>query len=133
MIDDAVTIRLLTERIPDLVVAYRYGSTVEGSSHGESDVDLAFLARQSIAAEDRWVLKERLSELLRRPVDLVDLRRAPTVLRMQVVSSGIPLVVVDDVERARFEDWTFSSYARLNEERRAILEQVQREGTVYGR
>lgn len=32
----------------------------------------------------------------------------------------------------RFEDLTYSAYARLNEERREILEQIRREGRVHG-
>ena len=39
----------------------------------------------------------------------------------------------DSAARGRFEDLTFGLYARLNEERRGILERVRAEGTVYGR
>ncbi len=36
------------------------------------------------------------------------------------------------IEKAGFETYVFSSYARLNEERREILETVQQRGRVYG-
>ena len=54
-------------------------------------------------------------------------------MRMQVIAHGRPLAGFDNAAQARFEDYTYSSYARLNEERRAILEQVRREGTIHGR
>ena len=58
---------------------------------------------------------------------------ASTVLRMQVVASGVAVAVGDAVETERFEILTYASYARLNEERGAILEQIADERTVYGR
>ena len=70
---------------------------------------------------------------MRRDVDLVDLRAASTVMRMQVISHAIVLAAFDPAEQARFETYVYSSYARLNEERKAILAQVAREGTIHGR
>ena len=62
----------------------------------------------------------------------VDLARASTVMRMQVVSTGSLLEAIDGAAQERFEDLTYSAYARLNEERREILEQIRREGRVHG-
>ena len=39
----------------------------------------------------------------------------------------------DASARGHFEDLTYGVYARLNEERRGILQRVAAEGTVYGR
>ena len=55
------------------------------------------------------------------------------VMRMQVVASGMAIAVGDASEQERFKIFAYSSYARLNEERRAILEQIADELTVYGR
>ncbi len=54
-------------------------------------------------------------------------------MAMQVVSRGKPIATGDAVERGRFEDHAFGAYARLNEERREILQQIVRDGTVHGR
>jgi len=70
---------------------------------------------------------------LRRDVDLIDLRAASTVVRMQVIVHGMALAVFDAHEQRLFETYTYSDYTRLNEERKGILDQVQRERTVYGR
>lgn len=131
--DDEAIASFLEREVPGLIAVYRFGSSARGDDRPDSDVDLALLAREPLSNRRRWDLQLRLEESLRRLVDLVDLHEAPTVLRMQVISTGIPLVVLDEDERTRFEDLTFSMYARLNEERRDILEQIRRDGTVHGR
>jgi hypothetical protein len=70
---------------------------------------------------ERWNLAQDLANLLKREVDLVDLRKASTVMRMQVISLGQYLYESNRQERDRFEDYVFSSYARLNEERKEIM------------
>lgn len=80
----------------------------------------------------RFEVQERLAARLHRDIDLVDLTTASTVLRMQVVSLGRAIRVSDSRRQGQFEDLVFSQYARLNEERREILERVEREGSVYG-
>ena len=133
MKDDDLIIETLRGALPDVVAIYRFGSTATGQAGKESDVDIAVLPAAPLESSFRWDLQERLALALHRPVDLVDLLRASTVMRMQVLESAILLFNRDPSVRLRFETATCSSYARLNEERRAILDQVRREGTVYGR
>jgi predicted nucleotidyltransferase len=106
---------------------------VAGALRSESDIDYAVLATRPLEAVERFDLQEDVARALRRSVDLVDLRRASAVLRMQVVASGVAVAVGDATETERFEILTYASYARPNEERRAILEQIAEERTVYGR
>ncbi len=131
--NDQQAIRIIREAVPDVVAVYRFGSTVSGKTHRESDVDFALLALAPIDPIRRFELQERLAVELRHNVDLIDLRSTSTVMRMQVVSTGEAIAVFDRPEKERFEIYVYSSYARLNEERRAILEQVMRDGTVHGR
>jgi hypothetical protein len=76
-------------------------------------------------------MQEELALRLGRNVDLVDLQRASTVLRVRVLDQGRALWDDATTARAMFEAHTLSDYARLNEERRAILADVQSRGTVY--
>ncbi|MFZ5984810.1 MAG: type VII toxin-antitoxin system MntA family adenylyltransferase antitoxin [Acidobacteriota bacterium] len=130
--DDRV-VRMLREALPDLLAVYRFGSTAEGAAVRDSDLDLAVLCSEPIAPERRWDLQETLAVALRLPVDLLDLRRASTVMRVQVLQSAVLLWEADAYARERFEVSALSSYAYLNEERREILRQITKEGTVYGR
>ena len=129
--DDALAATLIRE-FPGLVAAYRFGSTVSGQTHRDSDVDVAILTDAPIGATRLFDAKALLEETARTTIDLVDLLAANTVLRMQVISGGVPIVVREERSRALFEDYVFSSYARLNEERRDIIERIRREGTVHG-
>jgi len=129
---DADIVAFLRQALPGLVAVYRFGSTVDGQTHAASDVDLAVLCNAPLEPFARFDLQERLAVRAGCDVDLVDLRRASTVMRMQVVSSGVLLAAFDLAAREAFEDLTYSAYARLNEERRAILEQVRRDGRVHG-
>lgn len=123
---------LLRESLAGLIAVYEFGSTAAGVSRPESDVDLAVLCDAPLEPEHRWALQEEAAAMLGRDVDLVDLRRASTVMRMQVVSTGRVLFDGDPNARERFEDSVFSSYARLNEERAAILRDVAASGRVHG-
>lgn len=124
-------IQRMKETVPGLIAVYRFGSQAQGAARPDSDVDLAVLAQPALSPATRLGLREDLSLLLRRDVDLIDLRQASTVLRMQVVSTGECLFNADDTRREQFETMVYSSYARLNEERRGILDDIRARGRVY--
>jgi len=123
---------LIQDRIEDPIAIYLFGSRATDAVHEASDFDIAVLPTEPIPAFVRWDLQQELAIILRSDVDLVDLRSASTVMRFQVVATGELLYSSDSTEVATFEMVTLSMYTRFNEERREILEQVKREGRVYG-
>jgi len=125
--------RALEDVLPEASAIYLYGSAADGQPRPGSDVDLAVLAPEPIAAGRLARAREELAERLRRDVDLVDLFRASTVMRAQVVSTGRLLRDADPTFREHFETTAYSMYARLNEERRGILERIREEGRIHGR
>ncbi len=125
-------IRLIRDQIDDPVAIYLFGSMAADAVHDSSDIDLAILPQSPISNESRWNLQQELAIALRTDVDLIDLLSASTVMRVQIVSTGEVLFEGDATRRAEFEMVTFSMYARFNQERREILDQVRREGRVYG-
>jgi uncharacterized protein len=129
--NDNALIEFARQAIPDLIALYRFGSQAKGNGRPDSDVDLAVLARHPIPALRRFELAQELAAQLHRDVDLVDLRTASTVMRMQVISTGECLFTVSDRLQGEFEDLVYSTYARLNEERREILNDVRTRGSVY--
>jgi uncharacterized protein len=131
--NDAETVDILESAVPDVIAVYRFGSTVSENGHAGSDIDIAILAARPLDPVHRFEVQEQLAVVNHCDVDLVDLRSATTVMQMQVISRGITLAVLDHSAQARFETYVYSAYARLNEERKAIVEQVLREGTVHAR
>jgi predicted nucleotidyltransferase len=124
---------LVRGAVPGTTAIYLFGSQAGEGGRPESDVDLAVLADHPIAPGTLFALTGQLERLLGATVDLVDLGTSSTVLRMQVVSTGEVFDDADPAARERFEDLVFSSYARLNEERREILDRVRAEGRIHGR
>ena len=105
----------------DCAVIYVFGSYSKQTVHPGSDIDIAFLPSQAVAPIDCFYLASTLSEELGKPVDLVDLSTASTVLAKEVVAFGVPLFIGNTLRYHTFEMYTLSDYARLNEERREIL------------
>lgn len=127
-----VVSEIVPAAVPGVIAVYQFGSTVDGTEHAQSDLDLALLASSPLPSLDRWALQEDLAAELRRDVDLVDLRAAPTVMQAQVLDTGTVFVETDRTARQQFEMQVCSAYAMLNEERDGILEDVQTRGRVYG-
>ena len=125
-------VRLLCARIDDPIAIYLFGSMAADAVHDSSDIDIAVLPHEPIANLKRWDIQQELATALGRAVDLVDLLSASTVMRLQVVTTGELLYEGDNTKQAEFEMLALSMYARLNQERREILDQVKREGRVYG-
>lgn len=106
----------------DLLAVWIFGSAARGESRPDSDVDLAFLARR--ASDPRLVFEaaEEIAAAIGRDVDLIDLAAASDVLRAQVVAGGHRLHTEDTRAAGEFEMYALADYARLNEERREVIE-----------
>jgi predicted nucleotidyltransferase len=115
------------------VAIYQFGSHGTPFEIAGSDLDLAVYAGKPLPAAEVWFVAQELAVLVGRDVDIVDLGAASTVMRAQVVSTGERLWCSEEVACEKFEDYVYSSYARLQEERRGIVEDVLKRGSVYGR
>ncbi|MDT8421221.1 MAG: nucleotidyltransferase domain-containing protein [Desulfuromonadales bacterium] len=126
-------VETLRIKVKDCLAVYCFGSWGTGSQRADSDIDLAILASSPLDSVERWDLAQQLASLAGRDVDLVDLLKASTVMRLQVVANGERLYCGNAEEVERFENYVFSSYARFNEERRNIIEDIRKRGSVYGK
>lgn len=109
-----------------------FGSRARGDATRDSDGDVALLACDPIADERLRALRSDLEIAVRCDVHLIDLRRASTVLRSQVVADADVLFTTGDADTEQFLDFVLSDYARLNEERRDIVRDVRERGSVHG-
>ena len=83
---------LLKGLLPELKLAYLYGSQTDGTATPESDVDLAFLSRVSIPSIQRFDIAQELSERFHSNVDLVDFRDAGALLKTEIIMKGHQLL-----------------------------------------
>lgn len=124
--------KVLCERVNPYLI-YIFGSSVKGIFRENSDIDIAFLSDEEISDYDLFILAQEIADLLKREVDLINLKNASTVFKAQIVGNGEVIYCIDDTRRMYFEMYAFKEYALLNEEREVILENIKRRGSVYGK
>lgn len=122
----------LKAELPSLQAVYLFGSQATGEAGEASDVDLAVLLPEPLDAECRWGLTGRLADILDRDIDLIDLRRASTILQQQVVTEGQRLWS-RGLDTEEFELTVQSEYWDLAIQRQALIADIKRRGTIHGR
>ncbi len=114
------------------VTIFLFGSIVRGSTHPDSDVDLAFVSLHQHHGYEVFLVSQELATLLKKEVDLIDLQRASTVMQIQVIQNGECLYDECATDTALLKVKWMKEYARLNEERQCILDQIKESRTIYG-
>ena len=127
----AGVVEALRRQVPGLLAVWVFGTWGTVHERPDSDLDVAVLAEHPLTAEDIRAALAALSDATDRDIDLVDLTRADAVLRAQVVAYGRRLFCAEPGRCTAFEDFVYSDYARLNEERRAILQDVAARGRIH--
>ena len=124
-------IKILKKSIPDIEAIYIFGSVAEGRDGSSSDVDIAFLSPTPIESLKVWELSNEIAFELKRDVDLVELKQTNTIFRFQIISKGDRIYCNNEKEIEAYESLVWSFYVRFKDERRAIDEQILKDGRVY--
>ena len=124
--------RTLQERLPGLLGLYAFGSRIRGTARPDSDLDLAVLVAGYADPLELWNLASELADLAGCPVDLLDLRAASTVMQYQVITTG-QRWWAKDAQAALYEAAVLSEKTALDSARAALLADIGKEGSVYGR
>ena len=104
---------------------YIFGSTVKGRGREDSDIDIAILTDRQIDEYKLFILSQKLADVLKREVDLVDLREASTVFRVQIIKTGKLIYNSDNLRKMYFQMRAMRDYALLNEERMEIINKIK--------
>jgi len=104
---------------------YLFGSYASGKVRDDSDLDLAFLTSKEIDDHQRFLTAQKLASKLNIDVDLIDLSRASTVFKAQIIQGKL-LYARSKTQEQEFELLSLKKYARLNEERKKIIEKIER-------
>ena len=86
--NEVAIIGCLRGALPGLAGIWLFGSQAGGDAGPASDVDLAVLVDGKANPLDLWHIAAELATIAGRPVDLVDLRDASTVMQSQIVTKG---------------------------------------------
>ena len=119
---------------PDVEAIYLFGSYLTPDQQQDSDVDIAVLfpherakLLNSLAMSD---CRAALENVLKRTVDLVNLRKVNTVFQNEIVQQGRTIYQQNERVVDEFEMLTLSFYQKLNEERAGILEEILETGRI---
>ncbi len=72
-----------------IILAMLYGSCARGTETDKSDADIAVALSEALALEERLSLQLELSLLLKREIDLVDIRKITGLLHYKVFTEGV--------------------------------------------
>lgn len=110
-------LRSILSEFSAIRLAVLFGSTARGTESPRSDVDLAVLLEEDDPGR-LWDIDVAAAGALRRTIDLVDLRRAPPLLRLEIAREGLPLIERREGEWVRFKAramldwWDWAPFAR---------------------
>lgn len=111
---------------------YIFGSAARNELREDSDIDIAYLSDVALSNYEIFMLANDIADIVKREVDLIDLNKASTVFKAQIVGNGKVIYCSDDTKRMYFEMYAFKDYAMLNEERKEILDGIRKRGNIYG-
>ena len=118
-----IIINTLRTDLPSLQAIYIFGSFADETASDSSDVDIAYLSEGSLSNTKRWELSSDIARLLKRDVDLIDLRSANTIFRYQIISTA-KRVYGGGYEVESFETLVYSFYLRFKQERKPIEDAI---------
>lgn len=133
MITDSDILAAVREALPGVRRVYLFGSRAVGEEWPDSDLDLAVVLNGPADPVSLWMAGEDIASRLDVDVDLIDLLKADTVLKHQIVTNGKLLFTNDPVEAERYEIFILNDMMELNEARRPLIADIMREGRLNGR
>ena len=111
----AARLRAAISEVPDVQLAYLFGSRASGAARPESDFDIGILLHETSARAERGSTIRRLAGRLGREVssallDIVILNDAPALLRHRILRDGVVLYEQTPEVRVRFAIRTIREY-----------------------
>ncbi len=127
-------VKTVSSFYPEVEAIYLFGTYLTPDQQQDSDADIALLfpherakLLKNLAMSD---CRDALENVLKRTVDLINLRTANTVFQNEIIQHG--RIIYQQNERIvdEFEMRVMSSYQKLNEERAGILEDILETGRI---
>lgn len=120
---------LIDKLSPKLI--YIFGSIITNRVRNDSDIDIAILTDKNIDEYQLYMMSQQLADDLKREVDIVDLKRASTVFKAEVLRNGKLIYNSDNQEKMIFQLGVLQDYVFLNERRREIINKLKKKVVRY--
>ena len=110
-----------------------FGSYARGDQRADSDIDIAIKSDSDISKQELFDMTEKLEQVLKKDVDLVDLNAISDSFRYEILMNGKVLYCKDSFQFDLYKLDMFREYLELNESRKTIIENIKKGGTIYGK
>jgi uncharacterized protein len=124
-------VKFLINKIKPQII-YLFGSFAKGEGREDSDVDLAIYTDEAVSPYDLFIMSNQLSFEVKRDVQIVNLKEIDTVFAAQIIGNREELYCSNELLRDNFNVRVFKNYVKLNEERKIIIDAIERDGRIYG-
>lgn len=92
---------------------------------------MGIYTNQKIDAYDLFIIGNQLSFEVKRDVEIENLKEVDTVFAAQIVGNKEELYCEYKILSANYDIRAFKDYAKLNEERKIILDAIEKDGRIY--
>lgn len=119
------------EKNDDILLAFVFGSVAKGRERGESDVDIAVLFSNKPPFKRSFEIKDEISDILKKEIDIAVLNDASPILCMQVLKNGKIIFERKKGEYSKF----FVNTSKLYYDLKICRAEVERKilkGRIYG-
>lgn len=106
----------------DIVI---FGSFALGTQNSESDIDIAIRTDKEISKRDIFELSNKLSDILKRDIDLVDLKQIQDGFRYEILINGETIYTKDATNFEYYKLDMYREYLELNESRQDIIKKMK--------
>ncbi len=124
-------VEFLVEKLQPSFI-YLFGSFAKGEGREDSDIDVAIHVDGKIDEYELFTLANELSFIVKRDVQLINLKNISTVFSAQIVGTREIIYSIEENKRIEYEIRAFKDYAKLNEERKVVLDAIKKDGKIYG-
>ncbi|MCK8816313.1 nucleotidyltransferase domain-containing protein [Natroniella sulfidigena] len=116
----------------DVKLIYLFGSILTSNFTDESDIDIAIFV-EGLGFEQRIDMMSDLEGLVDRKVDLVNLTEVDVNFATEIIASGQNIYAVAQEVKEDYEMKILAKYLTLEEDRRIVIEEIYKRGSVYGK
>lgn len=106
----------------DIVI---FGSFALGTQNAESDIDIAIRTEQEISKKQIFEISNKLSDMLKRDIDLVDLKQIQDGFRYEILINGTTIYTKDEINFEYYKLDMYREYLELNESRQDIIRKMK--------
>ncbi len=128
-------IQIILEHYPTVQAIYLFGSYNTEDEWPNSDVDIAvllpYVEAKQVGSLMMSALRFALERLLKKDVDLINVREVSTVFQKEIVMADRRIFCTDVYTADEFEMLVLSFYQKLNQERAEVLAEGLHTGRFY--